>query len=300
MPEKKRTLEDHLIEKIKESGYPLEIEISALLDKKYIVFNTQYYFDEEIEQGRDIDIYAIPFFNLERFSNEELAEKFGPFELRTEIAVECKKSDTHAWVFYTRPLIRPVSVIYTDGQYSDDFSSIGIVSPVRSHLFLERALHYGNFKEAAIAYDEIKKKGNAKSRREIFEAVNQLVKFVSYEMRPPKETSAPTKHFSIFMMFPIIVFDGDMFEVTLESGEPKIERRKQLLLNTHYRSTHTQKVESFLIDVVQRSYFPRFIETLNQDFARIQNVILQDRDNLAKEVMETRQKMKTKRSNHSK
>lgn len=45
--EKNRTLEDHLIKRIKKSGYPLEIEISNLLDKKYVVFNTHYYFDEE-------------------------------------------------------------------------------------------------------------------------------------------------------------------------------------------------------------------------------------------------------------
>lgn len=73
--EKRRTVEDHLIEKIKESGYPLEIEISTLLDKEYVVFNTQYYFDEEIKQGRDLDIYAIPYANLDFFTDEELAKK---------------------------------------------------------------------------------------------------------------------------------------------------------------------------------------------------------------------------------
>lgn len=76
--EKKKTLEDHLIEKIKESGYPLEIEISTLLDKEYLVFNTQYYFDDEIKRGRDIDIYAIPRVNLDVFTDEELARKFAP------------------------------------------------------------------------------------------------------------------------------------------------------------------------------------------------------------------------------
>lgn len=61
-PEEKKTLEDHLIKAIKKSGYPLEIEISNLLDKDYVVFNTQYYFDEKAKQGRDIDIYASPLF----------------------------------------------------------------------------------------------------------------------------------------------------------------------------------------------------------------------------------------------
>ena len=45
---KKDTLEDYLIRKIKKSGYSLEIEVSnSLENEKFVVFNTQYYFDEE-------------------------------------------------------------------------------------------------------------------------------------------------------------------------------------------------------------------------------------------------------------
>lgn len=36
--EKKRTLEEYLIERIEESGYPLEIEVSDAMDKDFMVF----------------------------------------------------------------------------------------------------------------------------------------------------------------------------------------------------------------------------------------------------------------------
>lgn len=289
MPEKKKTLEDHLIKRIKESGYPLEIEISTLLDNEYLVFNTQYYFDEETKQGRDIDIYAIPLLNVDLLVDDVLTNRFAPFRLRTEIAVECKKSDTHAWVFYTRPLVHP-SHIHISAQYRDNFSHSSIPSSVESFLFDNLKLHYDYFEKVAIAYDEIKKtkkEGKTKARREIFEAVVQLIKFLCYEMGPAVEPSAPTTRFNILILFPIIVFDGDMFEVTLKSGRPKLERKKFLLLKTHYRSPYSQKVEGFLIDIVHRSYFPRFMEILNRDFARIQNVILENRDRLAKRANET-------------
>lgn len=297
--EKRRTVEDHLIEKIKESGYPLEIEISTLLDKEYVVFNTQYYFDEEIKQGRDLDIYAIPYANLDFFADEELAKKTAPFYLRNEIAVECKKSKTHAWVFFTRPLV-PVTFLHPSGQYLDKFSQTDTPSLVESLFFDKLVLHYDEFKEAAIAYDEIKKKkakkeGKAKSRREIFEGINQLVKFIYYEKGSPTEPNVFKKDFNISLFFPIIVFDGDMYRVNLELGEPKLEKTKHILVKTNYRSLYTKKVEAFLVDVVHRSYFPEFMKKLNLDFLRIRHVILQYHDELVKKAEETRRKYESYR-----
>ena len=289
MTKKKRTLEDHLIEKIEESGYPLEIEISALLDKEYLVFNTQYYFDEELKQGRDIDIYAIPHVNIDVFTDEELRKKLDPFHLRTEIAVECKKSETHVWMFYTRPLIPPISRIYIQGQYRDKFSQTSTPSLVESLLFDRLILHYDEIKEAAIAYDEIKKKGNTKSRRGIFRGVNQLVKFIYYEIGTPKEPNISEKDFIILMFFPIIVFEGNMYRVTLESGNPIPQKVNHVLIRTNHRSLYTKEVNGFLVDVVHRSYFPEFMKKLNSDFLKITNVILQYHDEFLKKAEETKQ-----------
>lgn len=298
-PEKSRTLEDYLIEKVKESGYPLEIEISTLLDKEYVVFNTQYYFDEEIKQGRDIDIYAIPYANLDFFTDDELVEKTAPFLLRNEIAVECKKSKTYAWVFFTRPLV-PVTFLHISGQYLDKFSQTDTPSLVESLFFDKLVLHYDEFKEAAIAYDEIKKKkakkeGKAKSKREIFKGVNQLVKFICYEKGSPAEPNVFKKDFRIWIFFPIIVFDGDMYRVNLELGEPKLEKKKHILVKTSYRSPYTKKVETFLVDVIHHSYFPEFMKKLNLDFLRIRNVILQHHDELVKKAEETKRKYESDR-----
>ena len=95
------TLEAHIIAKIKKSGYPLEIEISNLLEKDYVVFNTQYYFDEESKQGRDIDIFAHSmYFDLDK-KLRDLDERLLPFKVRTEPAIECKKSEKKPWVFFS-------------------------------------------------------------------------------------------------------------------------------------------------------------------------------------------------------
>jgi len=299
----KKSVEEHLVEQIKKSGYPLEIEISNLLDKgKYAVFNTQYYYDEETKQGRDIDIYAMP---LECHPSEE---NLAPFNVRTELAVECKKSETHAWVFYTRPRI-PVSSIYMSGQYRTSVPTLAKHSEDSFNWLLKGDildLLYSKFERIAIAYDEVKEKKiekegmngkgkTASSRREVFEASSQLVKFACYEMhqifgRIERFSKPSSKLEHIVVFFPTIAFDGDMFEVSFESGEPKLEKKNHILLLTHHRCPYCQKVESFTVSIVHRSYFSEFMRTLEADFYAIRERMLQNYDKLIKSVRETRER----------
>ena len=292
--EKKRTLEDYLVERIKESGFPLEIEVSNMLDSDYIVFNTSYYFDNEAQQDRDIDIYAIPMENTEVFTDEELAKKMDPFFLGTEVAIECKKSTTHCWVFFTRPFLKP-SNLHTSGQYLDKFAHTSVASGVEGLLFdklyydKKMRLHYDHFDEAAVAYDEIKKQGKSKSRKEIFEGLTQLVKFVCYERGSPQEPDISKPDFQIMMYFPVIVFDGDMYKVRLESGEPKLEKTPHILIRKNYRSPYTGHVERFLIDIVHRSHLSEFLKHLDSDFRNMRKAILENHDEFVKNAEETKQ-----------
>lgn len=291
--EKKKTLDDHYLEEIKKSGYPLEIRISNLLDNRgYVVFNTHYYFDEEAKQGRDIDIYAMP---KECHPKED---KLAPFNVRTELVIECKKSETHAWFFYTRPRI-PMSSIYISGQYRttvpqpETYSAQSFKSLFEYELL---KLHYNNFERVAIAYDEIKKrknKGESKGRKEIFEAVNQLVKFTCYEIhqifnRIEKFKKSNTYSEHLIFFFPIIVFDGDLFEVSFYSGEPRLNRRNHILLTTHYRCPYCQEVESFTLDIVNTSYFDDFLEIMAKSHWEIRETILKNHAELVKRAAEKR------------
>ena len=295
----KDTLEDYLIEKVKKSGYPLEIEISdSLENERFVVFNTQYYFDEEAKQGRDIDIYALP---LEPDSYDD---KLLPFILRTDLAIECKKSETHAWVFYTRPRI-PMSSIYMEGQYRTTIPKLGEFLAESFEWFLQQeclVLHYDKFERIAIAYEEIKKKKmdketgkeikNGSARKEIFEAINQLVKFTCYEIHKTyarvMELSKTSDREYILIFFPIIIFDGDLFEVFLVSGEPTLRRKTHILLNTHYRCPYCGEVESFTIDIVHRSYFTEFLQTMKMHFYKTRETMSKNRDKLLKKAKEDR------------
>lgn len=292
--EGKDTLENYLIGRVRKSGYPLEIEVSnALENEKFVVFNTQYYLDEETHKGRDIDVYALP------LEPDPYDDKLLPFTLRTDLAIECKKSETHAWVFYTRPRI-PMSSIYITGQLSTTIPNPNEFSTESFNWFLEQkclVLHYDNFERIAISYEEIKKKkmpkeDGEKSRKEIFEAINQLVKFTCYENHQTSsriaELPKPSSREFITIFFPILVFDGDMFEVSFEHGEPKLERKNHILLTTHHRCPYCQEVESFVIDIIHHSYFCEFLRSLKTSFYRTRQNMVQGHDELVKKAKEDR------------
>lgn len=302
--DKKRHLEEYLIERIKKSGYPLEIRISDLLDEDHYVSNTQYYFDEHEKQGRDIDIYAIPIYSELDKKLVDFEKKLTPFRVSTHLAIECKKSETHAWVFYTRPNIK-LSGYHVSGQFKTSIPKLKAFSANSFEWLLQTCLtfHYHEFERVAVAYDEIKKQkfekkitsGKNKSRREIFEAINQLVKFTCYETHQifnrisnsPKSTAYDD---IVVFFFPIVVFDGDMFEVTFDSGEPKIERKNHMILETKYRCPTCKEVETFMLDVVHASYFSKFMKILRTDCTELKENMLKKHDELIQSAKENRQK----------
>lgn len=299
----RKSLEDHLIERIKESGYPLEIEVSNSLDPDYIVFNSSYYFDEEAKKDRDIDIYAIPYENANVFLDDELKKRMEPFYLQTEIAIECKKSTTHCWVFFFRPFLKPCN-LHISGQYVDKFSNTSIPSAVEALLFdklcndEKKKLHYESFEEVAVAYAEIRKEGNEKSRNDIFEGLTQLAKFLNYEIGEPKEPDISKPDFSIAMYFPIIVFDGDMYKVNLKSGEPKVEKTNHVIIRKNYSSPYTKRVNRFLIDIVHRTYFAEYLKLLAANFRNMRETILENHEDFVKDAKLTMQTYQEYRSLH--
>jgi hypothetical protein len=292
--EENKTLEKHLIKQIKRSGYPLEIETSEILESRhFVVFNSEYYFDEEAQKGRDLDIYALP------LEPDPLNDAILPFRLRFELAIECKKSDAYAWVFYTRPRL-PMSSVYVGGQLTTTFPKRKKWSEDSADWFFDREclkLHYDRFDRIAIAYDELKKdKANEKAgshRNEIFEATNQLVKFVNYlNHRTGKlvsELPAETPYREVIMiLFPVIVFDGDMFEVFFKGNEPMLWKTKHILLSTHRYCPYCKESKSFTIDIVHRSYIEEFTDLLITYFVKMNEIFLEKRDDLKSRISNDR------------
>jgi len=250
---------EHLKREIKKSGYPLEIEISSLLDKKWeAVTNTDSYYDSDEGKIRDIDISAT------RWIGKEL-----PL-ININLVVECKRDDNFAWVFFMRPFKFDYTEI--DGQYLDGLQILTKKfdkEDVKEAILGKAQLHYSRIQRVAVCFDEFYIKGEKTDygrKKEIFEAETQLKKYILYS----NEQLIKSKFSEGAMIyFPCIVFDGLMFEAEVLKGRVNLTPTKHVLISTMHRASYSVWDLGFLIDVVQKSHFERFMKSIDADIASI-------------------------------
>ena len=232
---------ERIKEDIKKSGFPLEIEVSKVLKRhEWRVLNQQYYFDQDEKKGRTIDILAY-------ITDHSEVGDYKPFHV--SLIIECKSSST-PWVFWTthkdkemfsfpsmvvKHWARPRGITAERKMYDDWLKWMP-----HSHIYSS------DLDSVALIPYEPFKKGKG---REIFEASNQVVKALSFELMRHKKFALlmPALH-PLFIIYPVIVFDGRLFELRVENGDLG-------LLPVEYLQYWTSTPrEDFLIDVVKKGF----------------------------------------------
>jgi len=172
---------------ILKSGYPLELEVLGILDQSgWTVESNAYYFDYEEQKSRSIDVFA--YGKLGTFpllTQPSPLRRISPFDLRSYVCVECKKSETDTWIFFTQPS----KFVHFPGQYID-FAGIlsgqyntGFFEDMNISFDLTKQLHFSRYNTArtfASIKMSKKQKKFQKTKDDIFEAANQLVKYIAY------------------------------------------------------------------------------------------------------------------------
>ena len=298
--ERRKGLKDHLLEEIVKSGFPLEIQVSSILeDHDWVVMNNQPFRDPDEDKLRSVDILAFHEPTASDFT------RYRPLAFSPQLIIECKKSISHAWVFFSRP--ERCKVFPMSGQvydFPEEFSTEAYknrnkLSPIGSfsyeyyfNSFVDSSkgvqhIHYADFDNVAITYDEYRIKRNAKrrvlskTRKEIFESVNQAVKFQSFDMEesiraPGRIKSATSPFFPIEISFLAIVFDGRLFEVTMANNRPMIEEKDHVLLYYRYRPRETSVNVDFWIDIVKKGFFSAYLRKIHRDIALISDKIVSE------------------------
>jgi hypothetical protein len=278
---KTQPIEKHIAEEILKTGYPLEVTVSDILETDWIVINNETYLDVDENKTREIDVTAVHLSEVHQFTPVS-RRRHGALYVGTRLAVECKKSDTHAWVFFTRP--EPLSIEIGDGQTLDFLKFIsrgnkGFLDGLRLP-----SLHYQKMRRVARTYAEVKFEGHSSGKSEIFEASNQLMKYAAYEIegvgkRVSPRSSNPDIHFH----FLAIVFDGRLYEAIVEGGKLRLARREHILLNSR-RHLKTGEYQEYMIDVVTAKGFPHYLKDLNNDIKRTRLFFSANKDKLEKKA----------------
>ena len=299
-PNKEKTLKDHLIDEIKRSGYPLEICISSILeDNDWVVLNNQPFRDSDEDKLRSVDILA--FHNPTSYD----FNKHKPLGFAPNLIVECKKSENHAWVFFSRPERNKVfrmsghvhdypklfsTKAYCNrhklskfGHFSYEYYFNSFNDPNKGM----RDIHYSDFDSVAITYDEYKiKKGTRNTRKNILEAVNQIVKFFLFDLEesissPGRIRGAVSSYYPIIVTFLAIVLDGKLFDARIENNKLTLEERKHILYNYKFRPRNSYINIDFWIDVVKKEFFSSYLSEIKQDISLISDKIIFERELLS-------------------
>jgi len=253
------SVKNFLKREIEKTGYPLEIEISAILDRarRWVVWNTDSYYDRDEGKLRDIDIRAVRTFETKNLLGE------------VSLVIECKKDDNFAWVFFTRPYEFAEEDIR--GHYLDELQMSfrnPLIDYISEIILGDCKFHYSAMKRIGVSFEEFpvqaKRATYEKKRKEIFEAENQLKKFISYSNEQDCNFAFPDVN-RIILYFPCIIFNGAMYEATIKDGKVRLEESNHVLLMTQNRTAYSNWELGFLVDVVTKDYFEELLKKINGD-----------------------------------
>jgi len=215
-----------------QSGLPTEIQVSNLLKQdNWIVINQYPYIDEKTQKIRTLDIQSV-----KSFENGKTCHLF----------IECKKSTDHPWIFYTsagEPESMSMFVRFID-QLAREISRQkgteiwGPLYSVHPNLVVSKI--------GIISYIPFKKKDDFNTAR------NQILSAMSSRKLHASEER---------IIYPIIVFDGDIYEVQITGEDVALNRVDYVT----FLSSMISQITPILIDVVTLGYFPSHLNSINKE-----------------------------------
>jgi len=167
-----------------------------LNDYDQFVWYNEYFFDHDLNVARSVDIFVPSFPRKHRKDSEKFKK------LESQIVIECKKSSDTAWVFFE--VEGPILPEFT-GQFIDFMQILKkkyygecLLWKINNKIRLHYALQESQIAKAAQNFQVVKigdtnlddVTGKASKRKDtIFEAVNQVIKFISYRMQRSEKMS---------------------------------------------------------------------------------------------------------------
>lgn len=280
-------------EDIRRSGYPTELNIhTALNSHRYVVHANDYYLDHDENKSRSIDLAV----KAMEITAGNLTDAL---PIHVTMAIECKKSDNNAWVIFEN---NSFVAIRKSGQISDYRQILTRNYDEDSILWdydKEMNFHYGKefgMPPIGISYT-VTSKGKADKdppKDEIFEAVNQVLKYISFEFEKERltryqgNTEFKSYHPLVLVFYPVIVFDGYLYRGKLRNDDVSLYDAEHIVLQYKFRSQHPRNSKDYYIDIVTKNYFKSYLETIIEPeikkivdlVGRNQSIILADANKL--------------------
>jgi hypothetical protein len=252
-------LKQKVLKAVEETGFPLELRVSRLLQQHdCLVANNVYYLDPDEGKGREVDIRAL--------KNVEFSHSNRTFYVRNCYFIECKRSRKRPWVVFTSestgydsnlPTLQVRGLSYKD-VYASALNTWASEEVLEA---LETVHPYAKNRMRGRGYLEALKGGSPDMGGEfasmIFKAITTAVKAAIIA----RDQQFAARGNSVCFYYPFIVLDGVLFEAFLEGDEVRLEERDQVIVSFFYVSPKHQD-ERLLVPIVTEPALSSFLVAL--------------------------------------
>lgn len=245
---------DDIIEKLKKeiesTGHPVSLKVSNILNKNgWFVKNAPRYKLEDNERFREIDVFAI-----------RKSSFFG--DCWDNLIIECKKQNAN-WVFF-RQNKENTNILTLNPNHLEN-TELSIYDWIKKQGLFKKS-HYYKRNICSYYFVGFVNPNNTKESGTIDHAIEQVLSSLFFYMR--QKDSTTQSH----MLYPIIVFEGKLFEAwydpELQVQETnhvslffEAEMAKPEVIPAHGLNEIASWFSSkpFIIDVVRLDYFEEFL-----------------------------------------
>jgi hypothetical protein len=274
-PSRERTCPDtkKLLKAVNREGLPLELETyKTLWSDEWAVALQSQYVDPKTEEYRTVDIVA-------EKSDKIRSEVYPKFEFHLDI--ECKKQGNAIWVFHlwkkkavnwskktqAREYSKYSRYSMIDDPNQDILELIGRCSHQSPDAYPRRAIL-----GMIIPIDSNGKRTKAKDL--LLDASHKATKHLQFWhdriiriTRNRLESSFGNTATTFWRRYPVIVFDGCMYEIELKKGE--IQLKDTNYVQYEFRSG----IKSYLIDIVKTEAFSDYLVEVNNEIESLKKVV---------------------------
>lgn len=203
-----------IINEVKKSGHPTSIKSSYILNKSgWFVKNSPRYFDREIKKYRELDILAQ--------KNSFLFQKSVDYLL-----IECKKNSSCPWIFFKQK--RKNRSVYTLN--IAETTEGRIYDALKKNKIFEKHPYYD--KNFSTYYFVGYKNQGKEEGREIDVAINQTTSALYFYINQLIDFAENNNQKLVYPSFyyPLIVFEGDLFEVEIDGVDIEVNETNHVSL----------------------------------------------------------------------
>jgi hypothetical protein len=262
-------LKAKLLKNLEGTGFPVELKVDGILWESgwRVDKHNGYYFDEDEQKGREIDIQAYH----TTYSNKY---KVG---VGLGLMCEVKKSLKNPWVILSTEKSGEEAegygrLHYTFGRIDSDLLSFDEI---------EKRSTTNQFIRIGRSYHEGFKSPNAKS--EIFEALTKVVKASEYWIKIQEEaikedeavaSSTNVDLISIDFVDPLIILDGLLYEAYIdEEGHFRLNEIKHMPVSFGYISARYNRF-NYIVEIVTIDELPNLLLKKLQWIKNISNTMI--------------------------